>query len=274
MSTRLIKELSQKYGRELEARCTSQNDVCWQKLKRDEVDIYDDFADRNGLRNLNAKDGSVELTTRHIAKQIILRYEWLGTMTGATQYYGIFWDSFCGGVCCYTIGAAGLGGWGIYNQFGIEQKNMAYLSRGACANWAPHNANSRLVGQSLKMLPEHVEIVIAYSDTDAGEIGTIYQATNWLCLGRTQSNHLEAVSPEGRVISEFPYRNKAKKAGLSYPEFWEGLLQRGWTFRYNNPKIRWMYLRGPRKDKLRAKIEHQIQPYPKRHENRTDAIAP
>ena len=62
-------------------------------------------------------------------------------------------------------------------------------------DWAPHvlelnrlccaskkNTASRLVGQSLRMLPKPT-IVVSYADTAQGHVGYIYQATNFIYTG-------------------------------------------------------------------------------------------
>src|SRR5207302_1647154 len=73
---------------------------------------------------------------------------------------------------------------------GPQLAKAAYqLCRGASTHWAPKHAPSMLVGQALRRLKTRTgaRVVVAYADPEAGEIGTIYQATNALYVGLTNS---------------------------------------------------------------------------------------
>jgi hypothetical protein len=64
---------------------------------------------------------------------------------------------------------------------------LLQLQRGACVHWAHHHAASRLIAYSLAEEEKRgTRIVVAFSDPAAGEIGTVYQATNWLYCGFTE----------------------------------------------------------------------------------------
>jgi hypothetical protein len=119
------------------------------------------------------------------AKHIILQYEWLGTMpSGFRAAFGIFFGGVCGGVVVY----------GSPNPMQIAKsvcggkyvKETWQLHRGACVWWAHEHSASKLIGVSLREVEKlGARIVVAYSDPRAGEIGTVYQATNWLYCGLT-----------------------------------------------------------------------------------------
>src|SRR3954463_9330197 len=96
------------------------------------------------------------------------------------RHYSAF-GPYIGGVCCFG-GLRVTGGIQSNRMFGIEPDELRILARGACVHWAPPHTNSKLVSGSLRALraaDPMARIVIAYADTDAGEIGTIYQACNW-----------------------------------------------------------------------------------------------
>jgi hypothetical protein len=130
------------------------------------------------------------------AKELILKYEWLRNMGSTERSFGLILDGELAGVCCFgatggtgTVKSVAGEGWAQY---------VVTLCRGACAHWAhPHSAsylisracklmaNSRRITKSGKEFPP-AYIFVAYADGDApGEIGTVYQACNWLYCGKT-----------------------------------------------------------------------------------------
>jgi hypothetical protein len=126
------------------------------------------------------------------AKAIIMKYEWLGNMGTTARTFGLFFGEELAGVTCFGHPQGT-----VVNVFGKENADKVYwLARGACVHWAhPHSA-SFLINESCKMfgLPWKTArgedkpakfAFLATADTDAGEIGTVYQATNWLYIGRT-----------------------------------------------------------------------------------------
>jgi hypothetical protein len=128
------------------------------------------------------------------AKSIILKYEWLRTMGSSERCVGSILDGELAGVCCFGK----TGGTETAKSVCPEwARYVVTLCRGACAHWAhPHSAsylisracklmaNSRRITKSGKEFPP-AYIFVAYADTDAGEIETVYQSCNWIYAGRT-----------------------------------------------------------------------------------------
>lgn len=129
------------------------------------------------------------------AKELILKYEWLGTMGSTERSFGLILDGELAGVVCFGK----TGGTDTAKSVCGEEwaQYVVTLCRGACAHWAhPHAAshlisaacrqmaNSARTTKSGKVIPPSY-IFVAYSDSDAGEIGTVYQACNWLYCGKT-----------------------------------------------------------------------------------------
>ena len=61
------------------------------------------------------------------------------------------------------------------------------ISRGACISWAPKNLGSALIMYSVKWMAKNQnwKYFTAYSDPDANELGTIYQACNFYYMGQS-----------------------------------------------------------------------------------------
>jgi len=135
----------------------------------------------------------VEEITFGQAKSIILKYEWLGNMGTTEKAYGLFLKGELAGVCCFGKTAGSNTGKSVC---GAEwAKHVVTLCRGACAHWAHPHAASFLINAACKMMSRNyrkvdgrdtplAHIFIAYSDIDAGEIGTVYQASNWFYCGK------------------------------------------------------------------------------------------
>lgn len=244
-----------------------QPEVCWQKLKRDQ---HND----EGLppvENLDISNATVRSVSRAFAEQIILKYEWLGTMSTTRWHYGIFYDSYCAGVTCVGLGAS-MAGTSHHMQFGIKKNELLTLARGACVHWAPTGSNSKLVAWTCKLLGKgnYGKLIWATSDTDAGEIGTIYQACGWVYIGETnRGKEAEIVSPEGRAFNNRMISSWAKQRNITYGKMRERLLGGGWSFQESNPKHRYVKILDKYDKTLAKQIELMRQPYPKRPKQAT-----
>jgi hypothetical protein len=133
------------------------------------------------------------------AKAFILKYEWLGNMGTTVRAFGLFFGDELAAVECFGHP----GSEDIKNICGAEHADKVYwLARGACAHWAPaRSASSYLINAACKMMGQPWKtrdgkdmpakfVFLATADTDAGEIGTCYQASNWFYIGRTTSDRM------------------------------------------------------------------------------------
>jgi hypothetical protein len=237
--------------------------IAWQKQLRDRY-ISDGTP---SVAHLDVKKAVVRPIGKSLAKQIIYKYEWLGTMAPTSYHFGIFFGDYCAGVTCVG-GSNCVGGTNVHSPFAIDRKELLILARGANVHWSPNGANSKLVAWTCKLLSKKNlgKILIAYSDTDAGEIGTIYQASNWIYIGRGSSTK-QWVSPIGRVHDAKHPSNLRKRQGDKYPRstYVKLLKEQGWYEQSTNPKHRYVFVLD-KKDKALSKIVASMkQPYPKRH---------
>lgn len=209
--------------------------------------------------------------TRKEAETIILEYEWLGTMGKGMFCYGIFYNDILGGVVCFGTVASITAG----DMFGIENRDRAIcLERGACAWWChPHSA-SKLISYAVTDMAKTTKyrIFYAYSDDSAGEIGTVYQACNWMYLGRSASggSQNKLLTPDGKLRdsryimtyaqryteNQIPNRTVARQI----------LHENGWKTKKTKPKCKYCIVKGNKKevkDIMRCLCK-PILPYPKR----------
>jgi hypothetical protein len=190
------------------------------------------------------------------AKQVILRYEWLGTMPGRT--------ASCYGLKSPTGALLGVTVFGYTMSpesreiCGKENRHLAIcLERGACVPDAPENAASFLISRAIKLAAEEHDwrIFYAYADPEAGEVGTIYQALNWLRLPNTRSvENLKL--PDGKSISERSLRLRGTTR--------QDVIDFGADVIVRSPKRKYVTFAGDNKrerKKLRAALRSEVQPY-------------
>ena len=123
------------------------------------------------------------------------------------------------------------------NLLGRENKNKEKLiSRGACISWAPKNLGSWLISSSIKWMVKNTEFryFTAYSDPEAKELGTIYQACNFIYLGQTSGTskqYLDPNHPDKGWFSDREFRKKSKyyryaqSIGID-KETWKGWMKK------------------------------------------------
>lgn len=143
--------------------------------------------------------------------------------------------------------------------FGPEHgQRVWHMSRLVLADEAPHNSESRLIGSSLRQIEReypHVWAVITYAATDAGHIGTVYQATNALYIGTGRETTFYREPDGTRRPTYFDGRTITRADALA----------RGWTVHRSGVKHRYLYLLGSRTQRRqsRAMLRFPVLPYPK-----------
>lgn len=239
-----------------------QQHKAWQRQLRDH---YASQGVPDGV-TLALADAQIRPVSKPIAKRIILKYEWLGTMAPTTYHYGIFYGLWCAGVTCVG-GLSCTGGTNTHHLFNLNRHEVLILARGACVHWALPGTNSKLVSWTCKLLSQSNsgKLIIAYADTDAGEIGTIYQACNWVYIGKGSSTK-QWVSPIGRVHDAKHPSNLRKNQGNRFPRSWyvQALKDAGWYEQDTNPKHRYVYVLDKQDKSLMERVDSMRQPYPKR----------
>lgn len=206
------------------------------------------------------------------AASLILKYEWLGTMgAGITHSFGLKIDGKLAGAVCFNRGNTPES----RNICGEECANKALcLARGACIPCAPKNAASYLIRRAVKLCFQKYgyELFFAYSDFEAGEVGTIYQALGWKYLGSGDKKkyHSDFIDPTGKKWSSYKlssWRPKLRKE-FDIPEYMpvNTYLQNiGWK-KVNRPlKGKYVWFEGPNRDILEKSCRYPFMPYPKRN---------
>ena len=174
------------------------NAKCHQRLIREHMAEQPE-PELEGKRRLAADFGNavVREISYDEARNVILANEWLGNM-GTTEFsFGLFFSEHLAGVACFgrTAGTQVAG-----SICGVEHaQRVATFCRGACVHWAhPHSASFLINAACREMTKKGYNIFVAYSDPAAGEIGTVYQASNWLYCGKTSPTE-KFRTPDGKT---------------------------------------------------------------------------
>ena len=252
------------------------NHTAWQKLLRDKATNKEGLSGWWSNANISLEAAKVRECDIQTARNIILKYEWLGTMPPGVRFCtGLFFDNWaCGGVAVFGSGA------GVNTKYmlGVQDAEIAYLARGACSHWTPPGSASKLIGHTLRLLAKKgYKVAIAYSDSDAGEIGTVYQATNWLCIGKGAATSQLIHPTTGRVYDMKTTGNirKRLKNSVSWSDIHTELLASGFREQKSNPKWRYIYIldRGEAGRLIYEKMKPLIVPYPKRLKDSSELSA-
>lgn len=199
-----------------------QGDKCWQayisEVNRDEDLTAADLTEEEAqmLRTSDFVFEYVSSDQKELCKEVrefIERHEWLAKLpnrpthrfTARLKKNG----TLAGTIIMATPNA-------FSNLLGKENKDKEKLiSRGACISWGPKNLGSWLIMSSLRWMAENTDFryFTAYSDPEAKELGTIYQACNFYYLGQTSGTakqYLDPAHPEKGWFSDREFRKKSK----------------------------------------------------------------
>jgi hypothetical protein len=246
--------------------------IAHQKLIKDQMekeDAHNLFGRWWENVDTDIKKAVVQEIDVRTATNLIKRYEWLQCMPAMVQYcYGIYFEGNLGGAVVYsTEYSENLGHWDKFDYTG----KIILLSRGACVHWShPHSA-SKLITQSMKMLPDKYKVVTATVDELAGEIGTIYQACNFTYIGSMRENNPKVndrdndrfgVEINGKLYGA---RSIRQKLGTQRKEEILKMFPDA-KFIPQKSKRRYFYFLGNKTEKkyYKSKIQEYIKEYPKR----------
>ncbi len=226
---------------------------CWQYEIRQQnliKDLQEAELTQKEYNNLRIEDfefSYVDKTNKEQCdeiKQFIERHEWLGKLPiWLTHRFTARLkknDALAGVIIMATPNS-------FSNILGEENKNKEKLiSRGACISWAPKNLASWLITKSIKYMVKNTEFraFSAYSDPEAKELGTIYQACNFIYLGQkfgAGSQYLDPDNPKRGWFGSSGFADRsqivryAKKLGIEWQPEWYKMMGKKKNYR----KVNW-----------------------------------
>ena len=208
-------------------------DHCWQfQIRQDNKlkDLTDCGLTQNDTKDLRVEDFTFQFipkTDKETVKQIkafIERHEWLGKISNyPTHFFVAKYNNILAGVVIMDMPNA------FSKLLGEKTKKLERLiSRGACISWSPKNLASSLIMYSIKWMVKNTDyrVFTAYSDPEAKELGTIYQACNFTYLGQNSGGSKQYQLSNGKWVSDRYFRSRSvyKKlsieAGIEWKSDW------------------------------------------------------
>lgn len=157
---------------------------------------------------------------------------------------------------------------GVARAFGGDLKSVIELLRFYTTD-AYGELGTWFLSRAVKLLPRQYEIVVAYSDPEAGHYGGLYQAASWIYLGRTSGTPYWYEDADGqRIGKQTPWkaakreRDAGRAPASETPAEGERRIasERGWVRVDGETKYRYAY---PRSRKARRLLTAFARPYPK-----------
>ena len=136
---------------------------------------------------------------RRDALPYIKEYHYLHRGCVITKGYGLFVsDSVlaeCVGIAAFGPGVSTTLPKKLFGSKGEAYRKLIIdFNRMWVRDEMPKNTESWFIGQALKILPKPA-IVCAYAQPEVGHVGTIYQATGWLYLGKGRDSRSMQIDP-------------------------------------------------------------------------------
>jgi hypothetical protein len=207
-------------------------DTCWQytiRTKNQETDLNESNITKEEADKLRVNDFTFEFVpkddkeTVKLIKNFIEKHEWLGKMSNyPTHFFIAKYKNILAGVVIMDMPNA------FSKLLGDKTKKIERLiSRGACISWSPKNLASSLIMFSIKWMVKntHYRIFTAYSDPEAKELGTIYQACNFYYLGQN-SGTSKQYKVDDKWVSDRYFRSRSVykrisiNAGVKWDDKW------------------------------------------------------
>jgi hypothetical protein len=205
------------------------NETCWQydiRIKNRDSDLLEYNLTIEDVADLKISDFTfhfIPKTDKETAveiKKFIEKHEWLGKVSlYPTHYFIAKYNNIMAGVVIMDMPNA------FSKLLGDKTRKIERLiSRGACISWSPKNLASALISFSMKWMVKNTNyrVFTAYSDPEAKELGTIYQACNFSYLGQNSGTNKQYKIESGNWVSDRYFRSRSvyKKIAVSNGVNW------------------------------------------------------
>ena len=267
---------------EAKRRFDADRSKCFQRHLRE---VQGEKANREKLKF----DGTERIVRVPIeqARAVIEDHEWFGTTCPWTvaSYALVLHGEILGALSLSKMGRDASNICGEANA-----DKIVHITRGACVDWAPQGAASKLIRWSCMLAHADKElrysVFVAYSDSEAGEVGTVYQAAGFRYKGRDlgrspDSFHVDFSPPigtESEPVTSYKL-NHDEKRELYRRLGWDEtkgpprlfLKRKGWTPEYVYGKGVYVLFVGSPEERaeLEAACKYPDKPYPRRNGEET-----
>lgn len=189
-------------------------------------------------------------------KYACLKFHYAKAVPSYKYAFNIYneFDEWCG-VILYGFGANPR----ISKPFGLYQGEVLELVRVALNG--KQKTTSQALALSLRELQKiaaEVKMIVSYADVDQAHAGTIYQATNWIYLGKFTEGMKSAIILRGRKTHN---KTVVDKYGTRNIEWIRKHVDKSAEAFITAGKHKYIFCFDK---KLRKKLNKQKRPYPKR----------
>lgn len=186
------------------------------------------------------------------ATQMVVQFHYLHRRASTMFAYGLFDGDQMIGCVIYGKPASNALCVGVCGS--DYAKQVLELTRLWIQDGTPKNTESFLIGRSLKMLPKEYTIIVSYAEIQAGHIGIVYQATNWIYTGMSDKHVEWRIDGQSGSHSRHLFDQHGGVNGAK--EFFGDRM-----VRHERPrKHRYVYFR---KRGLEKQLRYEVKPYPK-----------
>lgn len=205
---------------------------CWQydirvnNAVKDIEDALHQGLTKQELNDLQISDFTMQYEQNSFkeASVFINKHEWLGKMgLYPTHIFTARYKNVLAGVVTMDMPNA------FCNLLGKDTKYLERLiGRGACISWSPKNLASSLIMFAIRWMVSNTpyRLFTAYSDPEAKELGTIYQACNFYYLGQNSGTKYKYLV-NGRWVTDRSFRSRsmykrlAKQLNIIWNRDWQ-----------------------------------------------------
>jgi hypothetical protein len=210
-----------------------------------------------------ARELKVKQVDASYVRQYVATYHYSHIMPdNAFECFAGFYGDKLAGVVVFGNGASN-------NTFtalipDMELKNCRELTRLWCPDSMPKNTETRIISESIKLLPKEVYLIVSFADPSHNHNGTIYQASNFIYTGKSSPSHMLTNGTEVfhvRTIGSYKRRHPELRE-LTNKEVME---KYGWKYCESVGKHRYVLLRGEKwiKNLMMNHLKDKIKEYPK-----------
>ena len=219
----------------------------WQydiRLSNREADLKESGLSKEEVEKLTVKDFEFSQFTKESPdysilfpemKAFIERHEWLGKLSNyPTHFFLARYKGILAGVVVMDMPNS------FSKLVGDNTRKLERLiSRGACVSWSPKNLASSLIMYAIRwsVANTRYRVFTAYSDPEAKELGTIYQACNFIYLGQSSGATKKYRVPgtknwvsDRNFRSRSAYKRYAKALGITWDNSWQKGDKIEWSF--------------------------------------------
>lgn len=224
----------------------------WKGAPTDSVEMHTFDKSRVSVREISSS----------VARDMVVKHHYSHAWPIAQLCLGFYVDEILNGVIVYGHSASS------HMANSLPSINYWELQRLYSFDWAGKNVESYMIGQSIRYIKKNhkdINILISFADPEQGHFGTIYQATNWLYCGMSDSPGGYQYKFDGKW--EHPRSTVARLGTRDHNIIMN--MYPNVEFRKGIKKHRYIYLlpnNNSHKKELMQKLtdKYEILPYPKK----------